>query len=214
MAHNFRRKTSLSCDAESLHREVQHLKDVFLHKGYGKKDIRWALHPKQKPQAKEEEPTGIAVLPYQQAITNKICRLLAKHIKTIRVPRKNMHMLRPVKDDLDLKVSGVYRIPCECGEVYVGQTGRSIEARCKERQRHIRLERPEKSAVAEHSINTGRRIDSSGTYILDTAAGYRNRLVKEAIEIRLNFNNFNRDGDHILSRARYPVINMTSRASS
>jgi hypothetical protein len=51
-------------------------------------------------------------------------------------------MLRPVKDDLGLKVLGVYRIPCECGDVYVGQTGRSMEARCKEHMRQIRLEQP------------------------------------------------------------------------
>jgi hypothetical protein len=90
------------------------------------------------------------VLPYQQAITNQISRFLAKYnIKTIHVPRKNnIHMLRPVKGDLGLKVPGVYRIPCECGEVYIGQTGRSIEARCKEHLRHIRLEQPEESAVA------------------------------------------------------------------
>jgi hypothetical protein len=30
----------------------------------------------------------------------------------------------------------------------VGQTGRSIETRCKEHMRHIRLDQPEKSAVA------------------------------------------------------------------
>jgi hypothetical protein len=79
-----------------------------------------ALHPKQKPQAKEEKPTGVAVLPYQQVITNKISRLLAKYnTRTFHVPRKNIYMLRPVKDDLGLKVPGVYRIPCECGEVYV-----------------------------------------------------------------------------------------------
>jgi hypothetical protein len=87
--------------------------------------------------------------------------------------------------------------------------------------RHIRLEQPEKSAVAEHSINTGHRIDFSSTSVLDKAAGYMDRLVKEAIEIRLNPRNFNRDGGFTLSRAWYPVIKMLrnekagpSRASS
>jgi hypothetical protein len=49
-------------------------------------------------------------------------------------------MLRMVKDDLGVKVLGVYRIPRECGNVYTGQTGRSIEARCKEHMRHIHLD--------------------------------------------------------------------------
>jgi hypothetical protein len=71
----------------------------------------------------------------------------------------------------------------------------------------MRPEQPEKSAVAEHRINNGHRIDFSSTSVLDTAAGYMHRLVKEPIEIRLNFNNFNRDGGFILSRACYPVVN-------
>jgi hypothetical protein len=151
------RRAKTLCDSESLRREIQHLKGVFLQNGYSKHDIRRAQHPKQKPQTKDEKPVGVVLLPYQQAITNKISRLLAKHnIRTIHIPiKKNIHMLRPVKDDLGLKVRGVYRIPCECGEVYVEQTGRPVEARCKEHMRHIRLEQPEKSVVAEHSINTG-----------------------------------------------------------
>jgi hypothetical protein len=88
-------------------------------------------------------------------MSNKVSRLVAKYnIKTVHIPKKkNRHMLRTVKDDLGLKVPGMYHIPCECGKVYVSQTGRSIEARCKEHMRHICLNQPEKSAVAEHSIN-------------------------------------------------------------
>jgi hypothetical protein len=59
--------------------------------------------------------------------------------------------LHPVKERLGLRISGVYRIPCECGRVCIGQTGRSADTRLKEHQRHIRLDHPDKSAVAEHS---------------------------------------------------------------
>jgi hypothetical protein len=116
------RRARTLCDSESLRGEIQHLKGVFLQNEYSKNDIRRALHPKQKPQTKDEKPVGVAlrVLPYQQTITNKISRFLAKHnIRTIHIPKKkNIHMLRPVKDDLGLNVSGVYRIPCECGDLY------------------------------------------------------------------------------------------------
>jgi hypothetical protein len=111
------------------------------------------------------------MLPYQKAITNKISRLLAKYnIKTVHIPqKKNIHMFRLVKDELGLKVPGLYQIPCECGKAYVGQTGRSM---------------------------------------LDKATGCMDRLMKEAIEIRLNTGNFNRG--FMLSRAWYPVMNMLS----
>jgi hypothetical protein len=68
--------------------------------------------------------------------------------------------------------------------MYIGQTGKYIEARCKEHMRHIRLDQLEKSAIAEHSINAGHQIDFNSFSVLDRASGYMDRLVKEAIQIR------------------------------
>ena len=49
----------------------------------------------------------------------------------------------------------VYRIPCECGKVYIGETGRSMQERIKEHDRDIRLGRTQTSAVSEHTHETG-----------------------------------------------------------
>jgi hypothetical protein len=116
-----------------------------------------------------------------------LSRLLVKfNIRTVHIPRKKtIQILRFVKDDLGLNVPGVYRVPCECGKAHVGQTGRSIETRCKEHRRHIHLDQLDKSAVAEHSINTGHFIDFSNTIVLDGTSSCMDRLVKEAIGIRL-----------------------------
>jgi hypothetical protein len=54
---------------------------------------------------------------------------------------------------LGLRTPGIYSIRCECGKVYIGQSGRSIQIRIKELNRRIRLAQTDKSAVAEHSIN-------------------------------------------------------------
>jgi hypothetical protein len=82
--------------------------------------------------------------------------VLARHnTKSVGLPfMKLSSHLRPVKDHLWLRTPGVYRIPCECGRVYIGQTGRSVDIRLKEHQRHMRLQHPYKSAAAEHSIDT------------------------------------------------------------
>jgi hypothetical protein len=58
--------------------------------------------------------------------------------------------------------------------------------------------------VAEHSISTGHCIDFSGTSVLDRYSGYVNRLVKDAIEIQLNKNNFNGVGGFMLNQAWAP----------
>jgi hypothetical protein len=108
-------------------------------------------------------------------------------------------LLRPVKDHLGLRTSGVYRIPCECGRVYTGQMGRSVDIRLKEHQRHIRLEHPDKSAIAEHNIDQGHRIHFHNSSILSTKTRYMDRIVREAIEIELHPYNINRVGGFCLS---------------
>ena len=49
-------------------------------------------------------------------------------------------LVRP-KDAVDpAKQDGVvYRIPCKCGKVYIGETGRPMQDRIKEHDRDIRL---------------------------------------------------------------------------
>jgi hypothetical protein len=63
-------------------------------------------------------------------------------------------MLRSAKDGLKLKIQGVYRIQYEGEKLYVGQSRKTVEKRCKEYQRYISLHQTEKSAVAKHCNST------------------------------------------------------------
>jgi hypothetical protein len=109
-------------------------------------------------------------------------------------------LLRPVKDHLGLRTPDVYRIPYECGRVYIGQTGRSVDIRFKEHQRNMRLKHSDKSAVAEHTIDPGHRIQFHNSPILSTKTRYMDRIVREAIEIQLHPYNINRKGFFCLSK--------------
>jgi hypothetical protein len=78
--------------------------------------------------------------------------------------------------DLD-KLYGVFMW---CGEWPVWPL--SKRAKCWAKW-HIRLEHPDKSAVAEHSIDQGHRILFHNSSILATRTRYMDRIVREAIEI-------------------------------
>jgi hypothetical protein len=51
-----------------------------------------------------------------------------------------------------------------------------------------------KSVVTENSTEWGHQIKFKDTEVLTKTAGYMDRLIKEAIEIRMNPNNINREG--------------------
>jgi hypothetical protein len=80
------------------------------------------------------------------------------------------------KNDFGTQVCGSHY-----GQVYIGQTGRSIDTRIKEHHRHIRLAQPDKLAVAEYSISRGHRIQLQNTKILSTQSRYMDRLIKQVL---------------------------------
>lgn len=123
-------------------------------------------------------------------------------------------MLRPIKDNLGLKASSIYRFPREWSKGYIGATGRTMETRCKKHipTRHTYLGQPDELAQ-QHILWIKDIAKFHSSWRLDKAAGCINHTAKEATEIHLHPNNFNWDGSFTLRWTWQPVLKYIQASS-
>ncbi|KAL9987968.1 hypothetical protein ACROYT_G002355 [Oculina patagonica] len=167
----------------------------------------------RKPSTSAEPTTefkSTAVLPYVKGLSEQLRRCLQQQgVRAVFKSETTLrsHLVRP-KDAVDpTKQDGVvYRIPCECGKVYIGETGRPMQDRIKEHDRDIRLARIQTSAISEHTHNTGHYPLWNEVKFIDREPHWYTRRVKEAIHIRLHPNNINRDSGIKIPEAWMPTI--------
>ncbi|XP_047543194.1 uncharacterized protein LOC125075524, partial [Vanessa atalanta] len=191
------------CDAE-------HLEDELL-------QVKLALHqnklpvPRQHRRSRIKTPTverQPAFLPYVKGVTDRIGNILKRaSIKTIYKPHKKVsQFLRPIKSNIPLQTAGVYKLECECGLSYIGQTKRSIGTRVKEHIGDVKNRRSSKSAVCEHALDKPNHfIRFDKPQILAREHRFIPRMIREAIEIQKH-PNFNREDGWRLSNTWDPLI--------
>ena len=78
---------------------------------------------------------------------------------------------------------GVYKIPCQCGKVYIGETGRDLPTRIKEHRAHGRKGEYEKSAIIKHSHTEDHIINWEEAHLIASIDQWHPRRIREALEI-------------------------------
>ena len=114
------------CEVDNIEGELEHLRCVLKMNGYPKKFIDNAMKTRQQVRKKTEYQSSVS-LPYIGAAAHKIERILKKAGIKLYHSRENKLFLSLCthKDTVnEFQKPGVYRIPCECGLVYIGETGR------------------------------------------------------------------------------------------
>ena len=127
------RAKHLTSKPSAISEEKKHLSSVLVSNGYPSSFVR-KLTKTTRPTA-NKEPTqefkSTAVLPYIKGVSKVLRRCLQQQrVRTIFKSDTTLrsHLVRP-KDGV------VYKIPCECSKVYIGETGRAMQDRIKEHDR-------------------------------------------------------------------------------
>ncbi|RVE53158.1 hypothetical protein evm_002255 [Chilo suppressalis] len=177
------------CDKQHLAAELQHVEQVLKDNNL---NVPRRRHSRAKPSTVDRQP---AILPYMKGVTDKIGRILKRaSINTyFKPPKKINQFLRPVKCNIPFQVAGVYKLECDCGLSYIGQTKRSIGTRVKEHIADMKHRRENKSAVCEHALGgPNHYIRFDRPQILAAERRFVPRMMREAIEIK-KYPNFNRE---------------------
>ena len=86
------------------------------------------------------------------------------------------------------------------GPLLIGQTGRMVSERISEHKRDLWMQYFDKSAVA-HAVENNHHISFDEARLIDRATNYWDLIRREALEIKLQPNNFNRDSGLHISKA-------------
>ena len=148
-----------------------------------------SLTPPPPRSDKKQEFSNSVCIPYVDPASHQIERILAS--SSIKVyhcsSRKIYQLLYSHKDKTDNNLKpGVYRIPCTCGKVYIGETGRNLKLRQKEHNDCCAKCQVDKSALAKHAWELDHPIKWNNSELLVPVRNYFSRQIRESIEIFKN----------------------------
>ena len=198
---------------DDLKAEMAHLKQVFRENGYPTHMVQKAMKgSKQANEAGKDHVTYMS-LPYVRGVSEKIGRTLAPHkIKVAHKSRPTLkNLLTKVKDrtSSEDRKGTVYKITCECGESYIGESGRKKRTRLHEHVSDIKHARTERSAVADHFFRCSNALNPMEADTLAIETRWNRRIVREAIEIKLAGSDLNKDvGKFSINPIWDPVLHL------
>ena len=76
----------------------------------------------------------------------------------------------------------MYKVNCSCGNTYIGETGRTLDARLKEHQRAVKVNN-KSNGIAVHVNSTAHDIDWDNAEVIDHEQNWRKWKIKEALHI-------------------------------
>jgi predicted GIY-YIG superfamily endonuclease len=165
---------------------------VLMNNKYPKQLIRCIKRKREKKknvvQQEQSKPVAVVVIPYVPNVSEKIIRFGRR--ANIRVVCKSGDTLRtrftnfkPKQSDINKEV--VYSLPCQCGNEYIGETGRPLSIRVKEHQTALKKVETTTSKLVEHACNMDHIFKSNRAKPIGRERLWKARKCHEAMEIYL-----------------------------
>ncbi|XP_072152535.1 uncharacterized protein [Bemisia tabaci] len=189
------RLTTIPLEKEEYERELTTILNIATNNGYQKRDIFHLLHRKQQEKRdrmiygkiKTKGTEKWISIPYIEKISERVKGIIEKD-KSVKVTYGNQRNLGRILINTKekcgkLEASGVYKIECNCGKIYIGQTGRSVATRLKEHVDCAILKRRGQSSFGDHIIDTDHKLENCYAKLEKVCQKGRKLNVLEQIEI-------------------------------
>lgn len=141
---------------------------------------------------KTQEVKGSVVIPYVAGLSEKIRRIAKRYgLRTAFHSRKTLGNficdITPKITTMESK-NVIYSIPCECGAVYLGETGRPLGVRVGEHKKNVKEGKTFSSKLAEHVWDQQHKVLWDDVKIVGRETGIVKRKIKEASFMAINDN--------------------------
>lgn len=154
---------SVPMSKQNFDLELNRIYKIAINNGYSINLINSILIRKQKdhtmsliyPKIIQKERKNYRSITYIGNISEKIARLVNTNTNRVIAYKTNNSIGKYIKNNKDKtnrsSNSGIYKLTCECGKSYIGQTGRTFEKRISEHKKHYEGN-SNCSAYANHCI--------------------------------------------------------------
>ena len=99
----------------------------------------------------------------------------------------------------------IYKIPCECTKVYVGETGRTMKQRISEHKRAVK-NGDTNNGLAVHVAGTGHSIKWDEAEIVCRDNQWTKRKIKESLAIKAHADNLNSLDPLLTTTSCVPIL--------
>ena len=193
IAHTLLMRAETHCSTEKEKRkEIIQVKKTLKNNGYPNKIVNTVNKQENKNSDTQIKPFGTMVIPYIRGFSEKIRKIGQKlNIRTAFTSRNTFkkqlcHTKPEEKEKTDKNC--IYSIPCECGNEYIGETGRPLKVRVKEHQKKVEKKQYYSSKLAEHVKDNKHKIKWENTTVLARENNWKYRKIEEAIEMSMREN--------------------------